>query len=85
MRLRFSGDDRHLLGKTALDCLRYHCHGDHSTEARRGDIDGVMARLAKECDLDQSYAALPTLEERCEAFVQTALSWGLLLDATVSP
>lgn len=80
MRLRFSGDDRPMLGKTALDCLRYHCQGDHSPEGQRGDVDGVMARLAKTFDLDLGYAALPTLEARCEAFVKAALSNGLLID-----
>lgn len=67
-------------GETALDCLRYHCHGDHSAAARRGDIDGVMKRLAETFQLDPSYAALPTLEARSAAFVKIALEHGLLVD-----
>lgn len=85
MRLRFFGDDRPLIGKTALDCLRFHCNGDHSPEARRGDIDGVMARLAKTFELDTSYSTRPTLDERCIAFVDAALASGLLVDAKLSP
>lgn len=85
MRLRFSGDDRPLIGTTALDCLRYHCRGDHSPEAQRGDIDGVMNRLARTFDLDRSFMAELTLEARCEAFVSTALACGLLVDAHASP
>lgn len=69
-------------GATALDCLRFHCHGDHSPEAQRGDVDGVMRRLANTFQLDLSYAALPTLEERAEAFVNTAIDRGIMV---VSP
>jgi hypothetical protein len=83
VRLRFAGDDRRLLGQTALDCLRYHCHGDHSAEGRRGDVDGVMKRLAEAFTLDSSYASLPTMEERAAAFVKIALDHGLLVDMRV--
>jgi hypothetical protein len=69
-----------MVGKTALDCLRMHCHGDYSAEGRRGDVDGVMKRIATTFQIDQSFAALPTLEERCDAFVKTALDCGLLID-----
>lgn len=79
MRLRFAGDDRLLLGKTALDCLRYHCHGDHSAEARRGDIDGVMCRLAATFELETSFTILPTMEARAAAFVKIALEHDLLV------
>jgi len=82
MHLRWAGDDKILRGATALDCLRYHCHGDHSAEARRGDIDGVLRRIAETFKLDPSYAELSTLDERCEAFVKTALVHGLLIDVT---
>lgn len=85
MRLRFAGDHRIMRGATALDVLRYHCHGDHSAEAQRGDIDGVMLRLAKTFHLDASYATLPTLEERAVAFVKTAIDEGLLVDLSVTP
>lgn len=81
MRLRFAGDDRLLLGKTALDCLRYHCHGDHSAEASRGDVDGVMRRLAATFELETSFTALPTVEARAAAFVRLALERGVLVDA----
>lgn len=67
----------------ALDCLRYHCHEDHSTEGRRGDVDGVMKRLAEAFTLDSSYASLPTVEERATAFVKIALEHGLLVDTQV--
>ena len=83
MRLRWSGDDRKMAGKTALDCLRMHCHGDHSVEGQRGDVDGVMKRIATTFQIDQSFAALPTLEERCDAFVKIALDCGLLVDLSV--
>jgi hypothetical protein len=79
MKLRWAGDDRVLRGETALDCLRYHCHGDHSAEARRGDVDGVMKRLATTFQLDTSYTELPTLEERAAAFVKIASARRLLL------
>lgn len=79
MRLRFAGDDRPMFGRTALECLRYHCHGDHSTEAIRGDIDGVMKRLAKMFAIDAYYTALSNLEERCSAFVELALANGVLI------
>lgn len=69
-------------GATALDCLRYHCHGDHSAAARRGDVDGVMAKIAETFQLDPAYAALPTSEERAAAFVATAIATGLLVDLT---
>ena len=82
MRLRFAGDHRIMRGATALDVLRYHCHGDHSPEAQRGDIDSVMKRLATTFQLDLTYAALPTLEERAAAFVKTAIECGLLADLT---
>lgn len=86
MRLRFLGDDNILLGTSALECLRYHCHSDHSDEAQRGDIDGVMKRLCDEFALDftidVSYASLPTLEERSAAFVKALLDCGLLMDAS---
>lgn len=91
MRLRFLGSDNILLGSSALECLRYHCHGDHhpcihSDEAQRGDIDGVMKRLCDEFALDftidVSYASLPTLEERSAAFVKALLDCGLLMDAS---
>lgn len=85
MRLRWSGDDRLMFGKTALDCLRYHCHGDHSAEGRRGDVDGVMKRVATTFQIDQSFVALPTLEERCDSFVKIALDCGLLVDLAVVP
>lgn len=85
MRLRWSGDDRPMFGKTALDCLRYHCGGDHSTEARRGDIDGVMKRIATTFQIDQSFVKLPTLDARCDAFVKIALDCGLLVDLAVVP
>jgi hypothetical protein len=71
-----------MAGKTALDCLRMHCHGDHSVEGQRGDVDGVMRRIATTFQIDQSFAALSTLEERCEAFVKIALAEGLLVDLT---
>lgn len=80
MKLRWAGDDKILRGATALDCLRYHCHGDHSAEARRGDLDGVMKRIATTFQLDLANAALPTLEERSEAFVKTALDRGIMID-----
>lgn len=80
MRLRFTGDDRPMLGRTPLDCLHYHCHGDHSAEGRRGDVDGVMKRLADTFKLDSTYASLPTLEERAAAFVKLGLASGLLVD-----
>lgn len=80
MRLRFSGDDRKMHGKTALDCLRMHCHSDHSAEGRRGDVDGVMRRLAEMFRLAASYARHPTLDERAAAFVKIALDDGLLVD-----
>lgn len=82
MKLRWTGDDHILRGATALDCLRYHCHGDHSAAARSGDVDGVMKRIAEIFRLDQSYAALSTLEARCDAFVNSALACGLLVDLT---
>jgi hypothetical protein len=66
-------------GATALDCMRDHCHGDHSAEGRRGDVDGVMKRLSDTFQLDTSYAALPTLEERATAFVKIASERRLLL------
>lgn len=72
-------------GATALDVLRYHCHGDHSSEAQRRDIDGVMLRLAKTFQLDLAYAALSTLEERATAFVKTAIDCGLLVDLSGAP
>jgi hypothetical protein len=72
-------------GATPLDVLRYHCQGDHSAEAQRGDIDGVMQRLAKTFHLDASYASLPTLEERAAAFVKIAIDEGLLVDLSVTP
>ena len=80
MRLRFAGDDRLLLGVTALNCLRYHCQGDHSAEGRRGDVDGVMRRLAATFKLETSFTALPTVEARAAAFVKIALEHGLLVD-----
>ena len=79
MRLRFSGDDRPMIGKTALDCLLYHCHGDHSEEGRSGNVDGVMKRLAQAFSLDSSFSTLPTLEERAAVFVKNALEHGLLV------
>ena len=78
MKLRWAGDDKILRGITTLDCLRYHCRGDHSPEARRGDIDAVMKRLAGRFQLDIAYSALPTLEERADAFVATAIRSGWL-------
>jgi hypothetical protein len=81
MRLRFAGDDRPLLGVTALDCLRYHCLGDHSTEGQHGDVDGVMCRLAATFELETSFTALPTVEARATAFVRLALERGVLVDA----
>ena len=84
MRLRFAGDDRKLISATALDCLRMHCHGDHSAAARRGDVDGVMGRLAETFQLDTAYAALPTLEERCETFVKMGLLCGFLVDRSTA-
>jgi hypothetical protein len=80
MKLRWDGDDRIMRGATALDCLRYHCHGDHSAAAQRGDVDGVMKRLADTFQLDPSYAALPTLEERAAGFVKIARDQKLLVD-----
>lgn len=82
MKLRFAGDDRIMRGATALECLRHHCHGDHSAAARRGDIDGVMKRLADTFQLDSSYTTLSTLEERAAAFVKTARDHCLLVDET---
>jgi hypothetical protein len=80
MKLRWAGDNKILRGATALECLRYHCHGDHSAEGRRGDIDGVMKRIAETFQIDTTaYAALPTLDERCAAFVKTALDCGLMV------
>jgi hypothetical protein len=84
MKLRFAEDDRVMRGATALDCLRCHCQGDHSAEAQRGDIDGVMKRLAATFQLDPSYVAPTTLEERAAAFVTIALACGLLVDLSVS-
>ena len=80
MKMRWAGDDKILRGATALDCLRYHCHGDHSAAAQRGDIDGVMARLSDDLQIDTSYRALPTLEERAAAFVHAARAQGWLMD-----
>ena len=95
MKLRWAGDDKIMRGVTALDCLRYHCHGDHSVEAQCGDLDGVMQRLAavkvredrSQCvhydmnaTFDLTYATLPTLDERCAAFVKTAIDCGLIVD-----
>jgi len=82
MKLRWAGDDKIMRGATALDCLRYHCHGDHSHEARSGDIDGVMKRIADTFQIDTAYAALPTLDDRCAAFVRTAIACGLIVDVT---
>ena len=82
MKLRFAGDDRILRGETALDCLRYHCHGDHSVAAQRGDVDGVMQRLAETFQLESSYTSLPTLEERAADFVKITRDQGLLVDVT---
>jgi len=84
VRLRWTGDRRVLRGVTALDCLRDHCHGDHSEASRRGDVDGVMRRIAVAFQLDLFYAELPTLEERCSAFVRTALDRALLIDETAT-
>lgn len=84
MKLRWAGDDKILRGSTALDCLRYHCHGDHSAEARRGDLDGVMKRIATTFQLDLAYAALSTLEERSAAFVKTALDHGIMIDVSAA-
>lgn len=73
-----------MLGETALDCLRYHCHGDHSAEGRRADVDGVMKRLAATFELEASFTTLPTLEARAAAFVTIALDHGVLVvDGTV--
>jgi hypothetical protein len=80
MKLRWSGDDRIMRGATAIDCLRDHCNGDHSPEARRNDIDGVMRRIAETFRLDLSFDKLSTLEARCEAFVKTAIDGGLLVN-----
>ncbi len=80
MKLRWAGDDKILWGATALDCLRYHCHGDHSLAGQRGDVDGVMKRIAETFQLDSAYAALPTLEERSTAFVKTAIAHGVMID-----
>ena len=85
MRLRFWGDDKHMFGATALECLRSHCRGVHSEEGQRGDVDAVMARLAATFNLDRGYADKPTLEARCEALVETAIACGLMVDATLSP
>ena len=71
-------------GATALDCLRYHCHGDHSAAGQRGDVDGVMKRIAETFHLDPAYAALPTLEERSAAFVKTALDHGIMFDVAAT-
>lgn len=79
MKLRWAGD-RVIRGATALDCLRHHLHSDHSAAAQRGAVDGVMERIAKTFQLDASYAALPTLEERAAAFVAAAIAVGLLED-----
>lgn len=81
MKLRWAGDDKILRGATALDCLRYHCHGDHTTAGQRGDVDGVMERISRTFEIDPSYASLPTLEERSAAFVKAALDCGVLIDA----
>jgi hypothetical protein len=80
MKLRWAGDDKIMRGATALECLRDHCHGDHSAEARRGDIDGVMKRIGETFQIDMDYAALSTLEERCAAFVKTGIACGLIVD-----
>lgn len=85
MKLRFWGDDCYLRGATALACIRYHMGHDHSKEARNGDVDGVMKRLAtcypaQKMGMGQSYASLPTLEERAEAFINAALECGWLID-----
>lgn len=85
MKMRWAGDDKILRGATALDCLRYHCHGDHSAAGQRGDVDGVMKRIAETFQLDQSYASLATLEERAVAFVAIAIGRGVLIDATAPP
>jgi hypothetical protein len=69
-----------MLGETALDCLRYHCHGDHSAEGRRGDVDGVMQRLAATFELETSFTVLPTVEARAAAFVKLALERGVLVN-----
>ena len=82
MKLRWAGDDKIMLGTSALDCLRYHCHGDHSAEARHGDIDGVMKRIGETFQIDPSYATRSTLEERCEAFVKIAIACGLIVDVS---
>lgn len=85
MKLRWAGDDKsRLRGTTALDCFRFHCHSDHSPEGRRGDVDGVMKRIATTFQLDASYAELPTLEERCEAFVKVAIAHGILFDESAA-
>ena len=83
MKLRWAGDDKIMRGATALDCLRYHCHGDHSREAQRGDIDGVMKRIADTFRIDTAYAALPTLDDRCAAFVKTGIACGLIIDLDI--
>ena len=81
MKLRWVGDDKsRMRGTTALDCLRHHCHGDHSPEGCRGDVDGVMRRITSTFALDVAYASLPTLEERTEAFVKTAIDGGILFE-----
>ena len=88
MRLRWAGDDCVMRGSTALDCLHYHCHGDHSVEGQRGDVDGVMRRIAERFGLDSAYVAQTTLHDRCEAFVKAAIDRGLIVDLStqaVSP
>ena len=79
MRLRFYGDDRPMLGKDALECLQFHCHGDHSPEGRRGDVDGVMNRIADTFKLDETFKSCTTLEERAVMFVMTAINAGLIV------
>lgn len=82
MKLRWAGDDRILRGATALDCFRYHCHGDHSRAGQRGDVDGVMKCIAETFQLDTAYASLSSLEERAAAFVTTAINRGVMVDVT---
>lgn len=85
LKYRWLGDDKaRLRGATALDCLRMHCHGDHSLEARNGDIDAVMNRIATNLQFGTSYKEKPTLEERAAEFIKLGIAKGWIYDVRVT-
>lgn len=84
VRLRWWGDDNwRLIGKTGLDVMRMHMRRDHSAAAQEGDVDGVMDRIAgsfpaRKFGIDPSFKDLPTLEQRCDAFIKACVECGLM-------